>query len=128
LIYQVCKISYKLDKIVEFKVMSSQEKFDLSALEEDIITVLDFHKLYGLQIIKAIEEASSGKRRIGVGSLYPTLHRLEKKGFIQSKWGDDHPEERGGARRKYYEITALGRKVLRETQQTRTNLAKWQPI
>ena len=59
--------------------MPSQENFDLSALEEDIMTVLDFHELYGLQIIKAIEEASGGKRRLGVGSLYPTLHRLEKK-------------------------------------------------
>ena len=81
--------------------MPSQENFDLSALEEDIMTVLDFHELYGLQIIKAIEEASGGKRRLGVGSVYPTLHRLEKKGFVTSKWGDDRPEERGGARRKY---------------------------
>ncbi len=108
--------------------MPSQENFDLSALEEDIITLLDCNELYGLQIIKAIEEASGGKRKLGVGSLYPTLHRLEKKGFIQSKWGDDHPEERGGARRKYYEITGLGRRVLRESQETRANLAKWQPV
>jgi DNA-binding PadR family transcriptional regulator len=79
--------------------MPSQENFDLSALEEDIMTVLDFHELYGLQIIKAIEEASGGKRRLGVGSVYPTLHRLEKKGFVTSKWGDDRPEERGGARK-----------------------------
>jgi DNA-binding PadR family transcriptional regulator len=107
--------------------MPSQENFDLSALEEDIMTVLDFHELYGLQIIKAIEEASGGKRRLGVGSVYPTLHRLEKKGFVTSKWGDDRPEERGGARRKYYEITALGRNVLRDTQATRANLAQWQP-
>ncbi len=107
--------------------MPSQDNFDLSALEEHIITVLNVHELYGLQIIKAIEEASGGKRRLGVGSLYPTLHRLEKKGFIQSKWGDDRPEERGSARRKYYEITGLGRQVLQETQATRANLATWQP-
>lgn len=107
--------------------MPSQENFDLSALEENIITVLNYHQLYGLQIIKAIEQASGGKRKLGIGSLYPTLHRLEKKGFVISQWGDDHPQVRGGARRKYYEITALGRQVLRETQQTRANLAAWQP-
>lgn len=108
--------------------MPSQETLDLSALEEDLLTVLNFHELYGLQIIKAIEEASEGKRSLGVGSLYPTLHRLEKKGFVTSKWGDDRPEERTGARRKYYEITGLGRQVLHETQQTRANLARWEPI
>jgi DNA-binding PadR family transcriptional regulator len=107
--------------------MLLQDNLDLSALEEDILTVLNFHELYGLQIIKAIEEASGGKRRLGVGSLYPTLHRLEKKGFVCSMWGDDHPQERGGARRKYYEITNLGRQVLQDTQQTRANLAQWQP-
>ncbi|HAJ60673.1 MAG TPA: PadR family transcriptional regulator [Cyanobacteria bacterium UBA8543] len=107
--------------------MPSQENFDLSALEEDIMTVLNCHELYGLQIITAIEEASARKRKLGIGSLYPTLHRLEKKGFVTSKWGDDRPEQRGGARRKYYQITAIGRQVLRETQQTRANLATWQP-
>lgn len=107
--------------------MQSQEKLDLSALEENILTVLDSHQLYGLQLIKAIEQASSGKRKLGIGSLYPTLHRLEKKGFVRSTWGDNYPKVRGGARRKYYEITELGRQVLRETQQTRANLATWQP-
>ncbi|MEC4986150.1 MAG: PadR family transcriptional regulator [Oscillatoria sp. PMC 1068.18] len=103
------------------------KKIELSALEQDILTVLDFHELYGLQIIQAIEEVSGGKRKLGVGSLYPTLHRMEKKGFVKSKWGDDRLEERGGARRKYYQITGLGKRVLKETQQFRINLTSWQP-
>lgn len=92
------------------------------------MTALLNSELYGLQLVQAIEEASDGKRRIGIGSLYPTLHRLEKnKGLIESRWGDDRPDERGGARRRYYRLTGLGVSVLRETQQIRDNLSAWQP-
>lgn len=101
---------------------------EISSLEELIMTPLLNNELYGLQLVQAIEEASGGKRRIGIGSLYPTLHRLEKnKGLIESRWGDDRPEERGGARRRYYKLTGLGVATLRETQQLRDNLAAWQP-
>lgn len=102
---------------------------EISTLEELIMTALLNKELYGLQLVQAIEDASGGKRRIGAGSLYPTLHRLEKKkGLIESLWGDDKTEERGGARRRYYKLTGLGEVVLEETQQTRQNLLTWQPV
>ncbi len=100
---------------------------DISSLEELIMTALLNHELYGLQIAKAIEEVSNGEKKIGVGSLYPKLHKLEKKGYIQSHWGEDRPEERNGARRKYYKLTGLGSDVLEETEKLRTNIANWQP-
>jgi PadR family transcriptional regulator PadR len=50
---------------------------ELSRREETVLTVLRNHELYGLEIIKAIEEATEGKRRVGFGALYPTLHKLE---------------------------------------------------
>lgn len=100
---------------------------DIASLEELIMTALLNRKLYGLQIAKAIEEVSQGKKKIGVGSLYPKLHKLEKKGYIESYWGDDRPEERNGARRKYYKLTGLGSDVLDEAQKLRTNIASWQP-
>jgi PadR family transcriptional regulator PadR len=103
------------------------DQFDLSLQEEIIMTLLVSRELYGLELMKAIEEATEGKLRIKFGSLYPTLHRLEKKGFVTSHWGDDTPEERGGARRKYYQVTGLGERALRETQRLRANLAAWQP-
>jgi len=102
--------------------MKSQAIFKLSALEEDILTVLANQSLYGLQIRQALEKANEGKRNIGEGSLYPTLHRMEKKGYVESQWGEDRPEERCGARRKYYNITGLGKQVLQERQQVRDNL------
>jgi PadR family transcriptional regulator PadR len=103
------------------------DRADLSALEEMLLTVMLHRELYGLEIIKAIKESTKGKRRIGFGSLYPTLHQLEKKGMVKSRWGEGTPAERGGARRKYYKITGLGQAALREAEQIRTSLAGWEP-
>lgn len=108
--------------------MKSQAVFKLSALEEDVLIILRHQDLYGLQIRRALEQANEGRRKIGEGSLYPTLHRMEQKGYVESKWGEDTPEERGGARRKYYAITGVGIQVLEERQRVRENLvASLQP-
>ncbi|GAB1544600.1 hypothetical protein NUACC21_72760 [Scytonema sp. NUACC21] len=106
---------------------NDDELITLSALEEDLLTVLCGRELYGLRIMNAINEASQGKRQIGFGSLYPTLHRMEKKGLVKSRWGEETDSESGGARRKYYVITGLGERVLRETQEYRAHLAGWKP-
>lgn len=103
------------------------KKIDISALEEMFLTVLSTRELYGLEIIKAIKDATDGKRRIGFGSLYPTLHQLEKKGLVNAHWGEDRPDERGGARRKYYKITGDGQAALREAEEIRVNLTQWNP-
>lgn len=100
---------------------------NLTSTEELIMTSILNQDLYGLQIVKAIEEVSNGKKKMKVGFLYPKLHSLEKKGYVESYWGDKRPEERKGARRKYYKLTGLGKKVLKEKQQLIDNLAAWQP-
>ena len=99
----------------------------LSALEEDLLTLLCGRELYGLEIIEAMKTASDGQRSLGVGSLYPMLHKMEKKGFVRSWWGEETPEERGHARRRYYTVTGLGQRVLAATQHRRLGLAQWQP-
>lgn len=99
----------------------------LSALDEDILTVLLGQELYGLQICQAIEESSGGQQTLKVGSLYPSLHRLEKKRFVTSRMGTSGIESRGGNRRKYYKITGLGATALTQKQQTRQRLASWSP-
>lgn len=96
----------------------------LTALEEDLLALLINKELYGLAIIAALKEVG---RNIGVGSLYPTLHKMEKKGLIDSTWGEETPEERGHARRRYYTATGLGETVLDNTQRRRKSLAQWQP-
>ncbi|NJM68655.1 MAG: helix-turn-helix transcriptional regulator, partial [Acaryochloris sp. RU_4_1] len=59
-------------------------------------------ELYGLQIQKSIEEIFH--RNIPMGSLYPVLHRLKKRGFVVSRWETSQMDKRSGARRRYYKI------------------------
>jgi PadR family transcriptional regulator, regulatory protein PadR len=100
--------------------MSKEESVKLSALEEDILTLMGTQKLYGLEILDGLNNGRPIP--IGFGSLYPTLNRLEKKGLISWKWGDEQ-DQSGGARRKYYEVTGVGAIALTEVQQYRQLLA-----
>lgn len=101
---------------------------DISPREEIVLLALCNKELYGLQIPQAMAEASGGQRQMGVGTLYPTLHSLEKKGLIESRWGDETREERGGARRRYYKLTGSGVTTLETIQSFRSNLLSWQPV
>lgn len=101
--------------------MSSKETkpVRLSAIDEDILTLLEGRRLYGLQIL---EEINLGRPSVlGMGTLYPSLNRLEDKGCVSWRWGDDQLGT-GGARRKYYEVTELGVAALRTVQQYRVLL------
>lgn len=100
----------------------------MSFLEELFLFALRGRDRYGLEILKAVQEESKGQIKVRFGTLYPTLHRLEEIGVVESFWGDDRPGEPRGARRRYYRITGLGEKVLRETQQMRENVTSWGPV
>lgn len=104
------------------KIINNDKLTDISALEEDILTLLaNNEKLYGLEFINAFNTVSQGRRPIGVGSLYPTLQRLQRKKLVNFAWGD----EESGPRRKYYSITEYGRSSLQALQKFRTNLSQW---
>jgi len=97
------------------------EAVKLSAIDEDILTVLLGRELYGLGIL---DELNPGRPiPLSFGSLYPALNRLERKGFISWRWGDEQ-EGTGGARRKYYKMTGLGLNALNEIQSYRMLLAQ----
>lgn len=74
-----------------------------------ILGVLANADLYGYRIVKALEEKSAGEFVMNEGTLYPILHALEQEGCLESYW-----EEAEGRRRKYYHITAKGRRRLKE--------------
>ncbi|WP_299414193.1 PadR family transcriptional regulator [Acaryochloris sp. IP29b_bin.148] len=103
----------------------SQQDLHLTPNQEVILAALRVHRRYGLEILTAIEK--SGGKQIGFNSLYPNLKKLEQKGFVQSEWGDEPPEEHSGARRKYYRITATGLQALDFKQQLLTGVATWIP-
>lgn len=92
----------------------------VSAIDEDLLTVLIGRELYGLDMLDKLN--SERPIPLGFGSLYPALNRLEKKGLVAWRWGDEQ-EETGGARRKYYHVTGLGEKTLHTIQDYRNLLA-----
>ena len=93
----------------------------LTAIDEDVLTVLLGRELYGLEILDQINPDRPVP--LSFGSLYPALNRLEKKGLITWRWGDEM-EESGGARRKYYKVTGLGARALRAVQEYRSLLVQ----
>ncbi len=96
---------------------NKDDPLNLTLTEESILNALLFRERYGLEIMNAIAEASGGRKTIGFSSLYPNLRKLEKRGFVTSRWGDETPEETTGARRRYYKITGSGITAVNQKQE-----------
>jgi transcriptional regulator len=73
-----------------------------------ILAILEQQPRHGYDIGRLIDERSEGTISFHVASLYPTLYRLEDQGFIEGRW----VERAGQRRRRYYRLTAVGRKRL----------------
>jgi PadR family transcriptional regulator, regulatory protein PadR len=73
-----------------------------------ILALLDEQDRHGYDIGRLIDQRSDGAITFHVASLYPTLYRLEGKGLIDGRW----IERSGQRRRRYYRLTAAGRRVL----------------
>src|SRR5438874_1814114 len=87
----------------------------LSETEILIASAISGKELYGLQIVDEVLALTRGKRRISLGGLYTTLHRMESKKLVTSRWGET-VVDRQGARRRYYKIAGLGARALSETE------------
>ena len=80
----------------------------LRPLEFLVLAVLEDEPLHGYAMVQRIESRTGGAVRVRPGDLYRVLYRLEKRRLLEPS-----PSERDG-RRSYYELTALGRRVLRD--------------
>jgi PadR family transcriptional regulator PadR len=78
------------------------------ALEPVILELIVAGASYGYEIVRAIQHASNGELLAQEGTLYPALHRLEKRGYLRATWKSS-PE---GRKRKHYQLTAEGRRYL----------------
>ncbi|WP_036199874.1 PadR family transcriptional regulator [Ureibacillus sinduriensis] len=73
-----------------------------------LLSLLSKVDMYGYEIVKTLKENSNNLYNMSEGTLYPALKRLEKKKLLHSYWEDSE----SGGRRKYYRITADGKKEL----------------
>jgi transcriptional regulator len=78
------------------------------ALDLLILRTLTLEPMHGWGIAQRIQQVSKDALQVGQGSLYPALHRLEYKGWVQADWGDSENNRKA----KYYSLTRTGRKQL----------------
>jgi PadR family transcriptional regulator PadR len=77
------------------------------------------NEAYGVAILEGLEEKL--KKKVNISAVHVALKRMEEKGFVKSKFGGI-TEERGGRRKKYYSITAAGKKMLDNQYALRTSI------
>jgi DNA-binding PadR family transcriptional regulator len=83
-----------------------------------VLAILAEGDSYGYAILQRVRELSGGRLEWTDGMLYPVLHRLERLGFVKAHW----ETAESGRRRKYYHITAPGRKQLDDERR------QWQAV
>ena len=101
------------------------KKYQLGEFEEVVMLTVGvlYKEAYGVSIKKEIETRLS--RNVSVGALQTALKRLEDKGYLKSFDGEA-TEERAGRPKKYFQITALGKKAMEYSKTTRDEL--WSAI
>ncbi len=112
----------KLHLGIKLKVM---KKYQLGEFEEIVLLTVGvlYGEAYGVAIKEEIEKRLN--RKVSVGALQSALRRMEEKGFLKSEFGES-TKTRGGKRKRYFKITAFGKKALDFNIQTRLDL--WNEI
>jgi transcriptional regulator len=103
---------------IEGKKMPPSTDLLQGTLDLLILQTLALESMHGWGVAQRIQQVSKEVLQIGQGSLYPALHRLEYKGWIQADWGSSENNRRA----KYYALTPAGRKQLE------TELESWQRL
>ncbi|BDG82034.1 MULTISPECIES: PadR family transcriptional regulator [Bacillus] len=75
-----------------------------------VLTLLNERPMYGYELVKEMGSRSDHELQMKEGTLYPSLHKLERQGYISSYW----EKQEKGPDRKYYRITEDGREILAE--------------
>src|SRR6476659_667516 len=96
------------------------QKSDLlqGTLDVLILKIVALGPLHGYGIAQRIRQISKAVLQVQQGSLYPALHRLEKRGWLRAEWG----EAETGREAKFYSLTRVGRKQLE------AETAKWDRV
>ena len=87
------------------------KKVDLlqGTLDLLVLKALALEPLHGLGVSRRIEQMTKGTFQVKPGSLFPSLHRLEEAGWLQSSWG----ESENNRRAKFYRLTRAGQRQLK---------------
>lgn len=99
--------------------MATQAQLLPGTLDLLILRAVSLGPLHGYAVLLRIEQISGGALLIEQGALYPGLYRLERQGLLTTSWGVSENNRRA----KFYELTATGRRRLREETESWNRLA-----
>lgn len=101
------------------------KKYQLGEFEEIVLLTVGvlYDEAYGVAIKQEIERRL--RRKVSVGALQSALRRMEKKGYLNSREGEAN-RKRGGKPKRFFNITAYGKKALEYSKDVRTEL--WNAI
>ena len=104
---------------MKFEVIKdNMRKTYLGELEEIVLltVALLYEEAYGVAVTQKLIELT--EREISISAVHATLHRLEEKGFLKSRTGGA-TQERGGRRKRFFQLTAAGSKAINEIRSMR---------
>ena len=88
---------------------SSNVELLQGTLDVLVLKTLTWGPRHGYGVVRALQQLTDDVLRIEEGSLYPALHRMERRGLLESEWGLSENNRRA----KYYKLTTEGRRYLR---------------
>jgi PadR family transcriptional regulator, regulatory protein PadR len=102
--------------------MNDLKRTDLlqGTLDMLILKVVALGSIHGYGISQRIQQISKDVLQVQQGSLYPALHRLEKRGWLEAEWG----ESENGRQAKFYRLSLLGRRQLAAEEASWNRLSK----
>jgi transcriptional regulator len=113
--------NYRKLFLSKYEGSMSSPRLDLpqGTLDLLILKTLALSPMHGWAVSERLQQISRDALKIGQGSLYPALHRLERRGWIKASWGTSENNRRA----KYYELTSAGRSQLAAETRTWRRLA-----
>jgi transcriptional regulator len=79
-----------------------------------VLKILELEPLHGYGLTERLEQITDGTFQVNPGSLFPALHRMEQRGWLESRW--DRTEN--NRRAKFYRLTRAGRRQLRTERES----------
>ncbi len=103
------RLSWGIAKVKNMPENEEKTELVQGSLDMLILKTLDRGSMHGYAIAQSIQRASNGLLTVEEGSLYPALHRMQRRGWIEAQWGLSQSNRKA----KYYQLTAAGRARLR---------------
>ena len=99
-----------------------QKRTDLprGTLDLLVLKALSLEPLHGVGISRRITQITKGAYQVSFGSLFPTLHRMEEKGWVEAEWRSSDNNRRA----KYYRLTSAGRAQMKDEERQWNQVVK----